>query len=513
MKKTHLMTVAKDVQSLSNIKKWLQSCEWRPRLIVLGTSFLLMCSTLSFANPTGGQVTAGQAAIAGEGTSSVNINQSSGKAIINWQTFNINANESTHFQQPAGGVALNHINGNNGVSQIYGHLSASGQIILLNAAGIYFGPSAMVNVGGIIASTARLHNDDFMHGNYNFTHVGSGSITNDGTIIAASHGLVALVGSNVTNNGLIQANLGHVVLATGDAYTVSMAGNDMINFAVTANAKHGGKITNNGTIRANGGSVLMTANAAAAMLDDTIDMNGVVEAKSVGTHHGQIILNGNGGTVYVSGKLIASGRHHHQTGGTVEVLGNQVALTGNALVDVSGNDGGGTILIGGNAHGAGPQQDATQTYIGPDVNLYADAITNGNGGTVVVWSNYYTQFYGSIFARGGAQGGNGGWIETSGSALNVGANSMVNASAPYGQAGSWLLDPTNIYIASSLANANAAGMSGSDESANTGTGTNPEVFAASGAVTDSLVLTSTIDTALNTTGTDVEITTENALGT
>src|SRR6266545_4837591 len=64
------------------------------------------------------------------------INQSSKQAIINWQSFNIGKQESTHFQQPAGGIALNRIDPTQGVSSIYGRLTATGQIILINPAGI-----------------------------------------------------------------------------------------------------------------------------------------------------------------------------------------------------------------------------------------------------------------------------------------------------------------------------------------------------------------------------------------
>ncbi|HEX4044049.1 MAG TPA: filamentous hemagglutinin N-terminal domain-containing protein, partial [Gammaproteobacteria bacterium] len=396
-------------------------------LMVLISASLLSIACLStpvFANPVGGQVAAGSAVIQ-QAPNTTTINQSSQKAIINWQSFNINQQETTHFQQPAGGVALNRINPSNGVSEIYGHLTASGRIVLINAAGIYFGPSAYVNVGGIIVSTADLSDQNFLNGIYHFTQSSSyaGSIMNAGQIIAANHGLVALIGSNVTNTGLIDANVGHIVLASGNAFTMTFAGNDMIGFSVDEKLLKAGVdqngnplrtgVRNTGKLSANGGHILVTADSAQGVLDNAIDMQGIAEAKSVGMSNGEIILEGEGAPVEVSGKLIASGKKSGETGGTVKVLGTDVALTGNASIDVSGDVGGGEVLIGGNAHGAGPELNADYTYVAPGVTINANAINAGNGGKVVVWSNLGTQFYGSIFAEGGAVSGNGGWVETS----------------------------------------------------------------------------------------------------
>jgi len=283
-----------------------------------GIAFGLLISLLTYtpntyANPQGGQVAAGSATISTQ-ANTVEINQTSNKAIINWQSFNIGAQESTHFQQPAGGMALNRISPTQGASQIYGQLTATGQIILINPAGIYFGPSALVNVGGLIASTANITDQNFLNGSYHFSQdlSHSGSIINAGTIIAASHGLVALIGNSVSNTGLIQANLGHIVLASGGAFTMTFAGNEMIGFSVdekslNAGVDQNGKplpnaVSNTGRLIANGGHILVAAQAAQGVLDNVINMQGIAVAKSVGVHKGEIILMGDGGTVSVSGK-------------------------------------------------------------------------------------------------------------------------------------------------------------------------------------------------------------------
>jgi hypothetical protein len=108
------------------------------------------------------------------------------------------------------------------------------------------------------------------------------------------------------------------------------------------------------------------------------------------------------------------------------------------------------VLVGGGYQGSNPAvQNASATYMSADSTINVDAITNGSGGTAVLWSNDSTRAYGSITARGGAQGGNGGLIETSGHWLDVEGIS-INASAANGLAGTWLLDPADITISGAV---------------------------------------------------------------
>ncbi|MBV8802155.1 MAG: filamentous hemagglutinin N-terminal domain-containing protein, partial [Gammaproteobacteria bacterium] len=200
----------------------------------------------ALANPIGGQVTQGQATITSSG-SHTQIDQSSNQAVINWHSFNIGKQESTHFQQPHGGVALNRIDPAQGFSAIYGKLTATGKIILINSAGVYFGPGSYVHVGGIIATTANITDQDFMGNKYIFNNPvsNSGFVINEGTIIAKNNGLVALVAPGVMNNGVIQAKMGHIILASGGAFTISFSPQGMIAFKIDAATTNAG-IDNNG---------------------------------------------------------------------------------------------------------------------------------------------------------------------------------------------------------------------------------------------------------------------------
>ena len=363
-------------------------------------------------------MSAGSASIAG-GAGKTTINQSSQNVAINWQSFNIGQTEAVQFVQPnSSSVALNRVLGSD-PSSILGSLSANGKVFLLNPNGILFGQGAQVNVGGLVASTLNITDGDFMAGRYNFSGAGKGTILNQGSI-NADGGYVALLGADVSNQGVISAKLGTVVLAAGNAITLDVAGDGLLNVTVNQGAVNA-LVQNGGLIQADGGQVLLTAQAAGNLLQSVVNNTGVIQAQTIENHNGTIRLLGDmqSGTVNVGGTLDASGTGAGQTGGSVTATGQHVGLFG-GHINASGDAGGGTVLVGGGYQGKNPAvQNASATYMSADSTISADAITNGSGGTVVLWSNDSTRAYGSITARGGAQGGDGGLIETSGHWLDV----------------------------------------------------------------------------------------------
>ena len=395
------------------------------------------------AQPLGASVVAGQAQVSSSGATTI-INQATAKAIINWQDFSVAQGAAVQFNQPnSASITLNRVTGSN-ISTINGAIRANGQVWLLNPNGLLFGGGASINVGGLLATTSDLANQDFVEGRYNFSG-GRNSVVNNGTIKASDGGSVVLSAPSVTNRGLIQANAGHVVLGGTDTFTVDFNGDHLLSYAVGGDSA-GGKVTNSGRIQAPGGHVLLTARAASGVQDAVINNTGMIEASSAREENGEIILEADDGGVASSGTLDASGKGAGETGGTVKVLGKDIAIADGATIDVSGDAGGGTALIGGNFHGQGSEVHAQNTTIGK-ATIRADAISRGNGGKVAVWSDGTTKFAGSISARGGAQGGDGGRVETSGHALGVDASARVTTAAPRGTPGDWLLDPDNIIIA------------------------------------------------------------------
>ena len=414
-------------------------------LKALALSLLLSFGASVYAGPVGGVVAAGGASISSAGGSTT-INQSTQNAAINWQSFNVAPGEAVQFVQPnSNSVALNRVLGSD-PSSILGNLSANGKVFLINPNGVLFGSSASVNVGGLVASTLNVTDTDFMAGNYKFAGSSSATVRNQGSI-NANGGYVALLGASVSNQGVISARLGTVALAAGNAVTLDLVGDGLLNVTVNQGAVNA-LVENGGLIRADGGQVLLTAQSASSLLQSAVNNTGVIRAQTLVTgENGSIMLMGDmqSGTVTVGGTLDASGTGAGQTGGSITATGHHVGLFG-ASINASGDAGGGTVLIGGDYQGKNPAvQNATATYMSADSTINADAITYGNGGKVILWADESTRAYGSITARGGASGGNGGLIETSAHSLDV-AGIRIDASAQNGESGLWLLDPADITI-------------------------------------------------------------------
>src|SRR5450759_1899975 len=340
------------------------------------------------ANPIGGTVAAGQANFATAGNT-LNVTNTPG-TIINWQGFSIGANEITHFvQQSASSAVLNRVISNN-PSSILGTLRSNGRVFLINPGGIVFGAGAVVDVAGLVASTLNLSDADFLAGRNHFTQVpGAANVSNAGNITAHGDG------------------------------------------------QHGGQIY----LHATDVGQLIASSGSLGLFGTVVRNSGTVSADSATMQGGKIVFRASqlaeiGGTVSATGVR----------GGDIQILGKQVALIDSANVDASGINGGGTVLVGGDAHGANPAvQNAQQTFVSSNATIKADVLQSGNGGKVVVWSDNATQFNGDISAQGGAVSGNGGWVEVSGKQW-LGYAGLVNTMAAKGATGSLLLDPTDITI-------------------------------------------------------------------
>jgi len=452
-----------------------------PAAVVLSTALL---GQPSFAQappalapnalPTGGQVVAGQASIGQQG-SQMTITQGTDKAILNWNSFNIGQDARVQFQQPgSGAVALNRVVAGD-ASQIQGQLSANGQVWLVNPNGVVFGAGSRVDVGGLVASTLNITNQDFLDGKAIFNRDGAtGGIVNEGQITAVGGGerggLIALLAPTVRNDGVLTAKLGSVALAAGERITLNAGAGGLLQVEVEPATLHT-LVENRQMIVADGGQVVMTGKAADALSGSVVANTGTVQARSIGTQQGRIMLLGDAehGSVQVSGLLDASapsdqgagapvGQALHAgvsssqvsasrgQGGSIEVTGKQVALT-SATLDTSGATGGGDIKVGGGWQGGGTLARAKTTTVDAASRLKADATQKGDGGKVVVWSDDKTRYAGHISAKGGSKGGNGGKAEVSGKAV-LNLTGTADLSAAQGRSGDLLLDPYNMTITS-----------------------------------------------------------------
>jgi filamentous hemagglutinin family protein len=427
--------------------------------LMSSSAIALAFAVPALANPTGGQIVGGNAQISQPNSKTLVVNQSTQNAVIDWQSFSIGSGEKTVFRDPnASAVTLNRVIGAD-PSTIAGQLSSNGQLILVNPSGIVFANGSQVDVNGLVATTANIRNGDFMAGNLAFDQApakSNASVVNHGTLTIGQAGLAALVAPSVANSGVINAKLGRVVLGGAETFTVDLYGDGLVKFDASSAVKEvpvttDGKpatalVSNTGQISADGGHILLTADAAYGLVSNVVDAGGSIDARAENGRTGVVEVTAVGAGAVVSGAIDVSGLADGAVGGIATVTGKTVTLTRQASIDARGFAGGGKVEIGGGPHGADQGlANAGATTIAAGARIDASAVDRGNGGMVSVWSNGATQFAGSIFASGGASGGNGGWVETSGESLSFGGG-RVDTSAAKGRFGTWLLDPTNLKI-------------------------------------------------------------------
>lgn len=421
---------------------------------LIDAAFAMDSATL----PSGGNVVGGAADFDYATPNKLNINQKTDRVIIDWSSFNIGSDATTQFHQPSGSsLAVNRISGTSlDPTMILGTLKANGQIIVLDQNGVIFGQGSTVDVGGIIASTGNINTQAVMRGEstLQFTDIKNGSIVNQGTISVSDAGIAAFVAPSVRNNGIIQAKMGKVALASGTMATIDLYGDGLIEVGIDGPLSNS-LVENTGSVHAEGGKILLTAATAKNIVNSVVNNTGYINASSATNVGGKIILSGD--TVSVAGKINASGKK-----------------------------GGGEILIGGDYQGKGSVKTSGKTTIAKTAEITASASgQEGHGGKIIVWADNETIVSGKIEAKGGSASGDGGFIETSAKEhLTVDQEISVSAASgnALGKSGTWLIDPQNIVIS------------------DTGT---------IGGATDSKIASSTINATLNG-GTDMIITTNSA---
>jgi len=357
------------------------------------------------------------------------------------------------FSNPAIANILARVNGGsvsyiNGLIQVLG---GNSNLFLMNPAGIIFGPHASLNVPASFTATTA---DRIMFAGGTFNAYGDNQYSQ-------------LVGEPIG-----------FVFSSSKPGIILNEGNLQVNPGQSLNLL-AGQVINTGTLTAPGGSVSVTAvpgerwvrlsqpghllsfefdrlEAANVMVDNNIPIlrlpelvgargaqsNSALTVQNNTVKLGNTTIPDQSGTAIISGKVDVSATN--KTGGQVNVLGRQIALL-NSEIDASGEMGGGKVFIGGNFQGKGPLPNAEYTLVDRNSTIKADALRVGNGGEVIVWADKTTQFYGTVSAKGGVAGGNGGFVEVSGKE-NLTFDGRVDTSAPQGRSGTLLLDPKDIFI-------------------------------------------------------------------
>lgn len=368
--------------------KYYSKKQWTHKLTVMVLLAMALGGTAVQAMPSGGDIRSGQGSISQDGKN-MTVLQNSDRMAIDWTKFDIAKDETVRYAQPdRNAISLNRVTGGQ-QSVIAGNLNANGNVALVNPNGVVFTKNSSVDVGGLVASTARLNDEAMKNFGNGKDSLGlsldkdsTAAVINEGQI-KAQGGLVALHAANVENKGTITNEGGTLAMAAAKNLTLSAADDDKLNFTVDGDLAKA-QALNSGSLKADGGYVVMTAKSAGDVLSTVVNNSGTIEAKTLRKNEkGQILLDGgDNGQVEVSGTLDASGTEAGQDAGNIKVIGQK-------------------------------------TVVHDNTNLLAKGDNNG------------------------------GKIETSGDVLNLGDNLNIDAKGVNGKAGEWLLDPLDVIIADS----------------------------------------------------------------
>ena len=417
--------------------------------------------------------------------------QRSSNLFHSFQDFNIDAGRAAYFANPAAvRNILSRVTGSN-PSHLFGTLGVLGDanLYFLNPNGIIFGPDARLDLrGSFLASTA----DRFVLPDgsefsavapqapplltvdvqapiaLEFERSQTGSLIASGDLSVAPSRSLTLVGGSVIATGQLTAPSGQISL-------LATPGNQRVNL------NPDGTILSTAPLAPSDGTI-----PDAPSLDDLLNSTPAdLGVRSLGNNQVEFTASGSQataspGTTLISGTLNAASlsenlgerssgdfsitqnsklkTQNFPYGGTLHILGDRVGLIDQASLDASGDQGGGTVLIGGDFQGKGSIPNAQQAIVGPEATIQADALNGGDGGQVIVWADGTTRFFGNISARGAIPSSiqhstlntqhspsNGGFVEVSGKG-NLQFQGQVDTSAPNGEPGTLLLDPDDIIV-------------------------------------------------------------------
>lgn len=378
-----------------------------------------------------------------------------------FEQFDIDADQSARFiTAPDVQNVLSIITG--GPSTIDGLLQVLGSqadLYLVNPSGILFGPNAQLNLPGSLSATTAIgvgfdnrwlsllgspsQTVDYTRfvgqpTAFDFSSGANGGIVNLGDITLGAGQSLSLTGSTVVNTGSLKAPSGTITLTAveGGQLVRIGQGDQLLSLEVSPEIiPQNNRLGQKDTIAALTLGELLTGGSTASIDTLVENADGTVSLVSTGT-----VIPEQGGTTVVSGELSVAG----ETGGDINIFGSQVAVFESTL-SAAGTQGGGSLRLGGDARGTGIAPRARQTYVGSGVVLDVDSMHEGDGGEIYIWSDEATNFYGSLSARGGYLGGNGGFADISGRHGLVYCGE-VDLSAPQGENGTLLFDPSFITI-------------------------------------------------------------------
>ena len=422
--------------------------------------FLLFIPKISaiedLALPKGPQVTDGEVTINNQILGTLNINQISSSATIEWNTFNVGSKASVYFNQPTNTSSI-YNDVRSGRSIINGKIYANGKLFLHNPSGIYLGPYSAVQGQGIVLSTLNLLNKNSQTQEHFYASQSDANLETQGLIEA---GYVTLISSSIKQLGTIKAT-GDVQLAASDEVYLKILPNSQLTVKVEPSEIQTA-LDNQGGIISSQGQVFLKSDIAQSFVDQSINHSNL-QATELVNDNGIFKLVSNSGNIKANNIQLSSGKRGATSnsgvldastdfdGGIISIEGNQISIQENSILNATGKNQGGKIKIGGEWQGQGSMIQAETTSIDKNTTINASSLGEGDGGTIVVWSDIknpssVTSVKGDLIAS--AINGQGGNIETSGYHLDI-SSVNINASSDQGADGLWLIDPVDFTIASS----------------------------------------------------------------
>ena len=388
----------------------------------------------AYANPQQGIVTHGSASITGEGSDSLTITQSSDRAFIEWDSFSVGAGERVDFHQPSSqSVTANKVVGTD-PSEIFGQISATGKLIILNGNGVVFGADSVIDAAAFIATTHDMAADDLMADTdaLDFSG-GTATIINNGNIAIRDGGFAALLAPQIVNNGVITARLGTVSLAASQSVSVDFYGDGLLSFsadsALQSVQNDDPLIDHQGQITADGGLVTMTTKQASDIITDSVNIGGLVRARSAVAQNGRIILSGGGTILLEDEAVLDASAGDASDGGSISITAKSLSQGGRIDTSASTEDGGDvTITISGQLRNAGLIDASSSSASGGDVTISAQSIIENQSNQIIasggtqggtITASAQTGFVTSSFYDVSSDTGSGGRIDLTASDLRL----------------------------------------------------------------------------------------------
>ncbi|HIE2513241.1 TPA: filamentous hemagglutinin family protein [Pseudomonas aeruginosa] len=266
-----------------------------------------------------------------DGRTTVTVEQTADRAILNWETFNIGRQTTLQFDQQSNWAVLNRVNDPSArPSQIQGQIKADGTVMVANRNGVVFSGSSQVNVRNLVAAAASISDSQFRErGLYfdangsqpSFTDAAGAVRVEQGSLLqtanpassTAAGGYVLLLGSEVENAGQIVTPKGQATLAAGDSFYIrrgvgtdgnlrsTTRGNEVATSLAADSAA--GRVVNQGLIQAATGDITLTGRQVrqegVALSSSSTDVRGTIHLlNSASDARGSVVL-GEGSTTAV----------------------------------------------------------------------------------------------------------------------------------------------------------------------------------------------------------------------